>query len=398
MNMNKNTDLVSVAVPVYNVGEYLEECLDSILAQTYYRLEVILLDDGSTDRSTEICSSYEKKDTRVKVFRQQNQGPAAARKNACRKAGGKYIVFIDADDFLEKDYLEQLMEAAADFDLVTSGYMEEGRIECCYDRIGKGKYATKEQLHYIFDHMIMSESLERGITPYIWNKLYRTDRARKVFEEVGMKAFIGEDSEFLYRYILGCSSVLITDICGYHYRRREGSIVHRKHKGYLANLSELYCSLETVFSSHERKESLIKQLQLWTAVGIRNAPVVMDFSERARAVVTGTVPRYIFPFYEQANGKKIVLYGAGTVGKSYYAQLEKRNDIHIVLWTDRDEKYFTNGEYPVKPCSEITGTEFDYVVVAVKNEETAEQIKENLADIGISGDKVLWKSPVDLVL
>lgn len=98
--------LVSVIVPVYNVEEYLEECVDSILKQTYKRLEIILVDDGSTDGCPEICDVYAEKDMRVKVIHQQNAGAANARKRGIMAATAEYVCFVDADDTVDAGMIQ----------------------------------------------------------------------------------------------------------------------------------------------------------------------------------------------------------------------------------------------------------------------------------------------------
>ena len=397
--MSIESGLLSIVIPVYNSGQYLVQCMDSVLGQTYSNIEVLLLNDGSSDESWEICNFYEKRDKRVKVMSQSNQGVAVARRNAARQARGKYMVFIDSDDYIEKDYLENLVAVSKGYDLVTSGYVEEKNGgEVVFDKIEKGEYVTEEKLNDVIDHMIIYQSLERGLTPYIWNKLFCTDLANKVLEVINASVYIGEDSEFLYRYVLECGSVLVTDICGYHYCQREQSLVHSKHEDYLVNLNELYLSLKEVFMKHCRKDSLMWQLQVWTGVGIRNAPLVMGFSDSARAVVTrGVLVNYIFPLYEETMGSRIVIYGAGAVGKSYFFQLQKRRDISVCLWIDKEYRKYQEEGFPVEDCIKIVGAAYDYVILAVKNPMIMGQIRDELMDKGVEGDKIIWKTPIALI-
>lgn len=101
--------IVSVIIPVYNTEKYLRECIDSVLAQTFDDFELLLINDGSTDSSGEICDEYAKKDRRIKVFHQENKGPANARNIGILKANGSYITFVDADDYLKKDYYKKMI-------------------------------------------------------------------------------------------------------------------------------------------------------------------------------------------------------------------------------------------------------------------------------------------------
>lgn len=101
---------ISVIIPVYNCEKYLNKCVDSVLNQTYTNYEIILIDDGSTDRSSEICDKYEKVSKKVKVLHQKNSGVSQARNNGVDIAEGKYICFLDSDDYIEKEYFKFAIE------------------------------------------------------------------------------------------------------------------------------------------------------------------------------------------------------------------------------------------------------------------------------------------------
>ncbi len=107
--------LISIIIPVYNVERYLRECIDSIIAQTYKNLEIILVDDGSSDKSGEICDEYSKKDSRIKVIHKKNGGLSDARNVALDIAKGDYIGFIDSDDYIEKDMFQILYNLAEEY-------------------------------------------------------------------------------------------------------------------------------------------------------------------------------------------------------------------------------------------------------------------------------------------
>ena len=395
--MQDRENLLSVVVPVYNVEQYLQQCLDSILNQTYTYLEIILVNDGSTDRSGEICNAYARLDSRVHVINQENQGVVVARRRAVEKATGKYIVFVDSDDYIEKDYFGKMLCVAKDYDLVTGGcFIDQDRDNKMLDKIEQGIYATDKQMEYIIDNMIIYQcGSERGLTPYIVNKLFRTDFAKRICLTVNSKIFWGEDSEFLYKYVLQCNSVCVTDICGYHYRTREQSTVHRKHRDYLINVNELYLSMEETFSKHYRKESLLLQLQIWISLMISVAPSVMGFSELA---YISTSVRNIFPFYEEMQGKEIVLYGAGRVGREFFLQLKNRKDIQLVGWADKDAENYQEKGYPIMHLSEVAKLKCDYVIIAVKQLAMMEEIKRELIEAGIPKNKIMWKAPIQLIL
>ena len=118
-----NDDLVSVVVPIYNVEQYLTKCIESIINQTYKNLEIFLIDDGSTDESGKICDRYAKKDNRIKVIHKKNAGVSSARNTGIDNSTGKWLAFIDADDWIEENYIEELLKnTSKEIDIVQCGY------------------------------------------------------------------------------------------------------------------------------------------------------------------------------------------------------------------------------------------------------------------------------------
>ena len=106
----------SIIVPVYNSESFIKVCLDSILEQTYPDFELLLIDDGSTDRSGEICDKYAGKDSRIRVFHEKNEGVSASRNKGLEMASGRYVNFVDSDDWVSPDYLQSYVDARKDFD------------------------------------------------------------------------------------------------------------------------------------------------------------------------------------------------------------------------------------------------------------------------------------------
>ncbi len=385
---------ISIIVPIYNTKEYLDECMISLTNQTYSNIEIVIVDDGSTDGSEEVYNKYAKNDARIKVIRQKNMGVAKARKNAMAYVTGEYLAFVDSDDFIELDYYEKVVAVAEDFDLVTYGYyMDYGKDIKCYDVISKGEYKTEAEMQNLIANMIYyKDTLDMGLTGYIWNKLFRVDIAKNVFEEINEDVFISEDADFLYRYILKSKSVLITDICGYHYRVRSNSAVHSVNEKYLININTLYLSLKEVFEKSQYKESLIPQLQRWTAIMLSESTRIMGFGEHAQLI------NYIFPFINELKGKSIILYGAGAVGKCYYRQIKRFNQSESVMWVDSNWRKYRESIYDVVSPEEMVNKSFDFVIIAVKYKKLADDIRSKLEDSGIASDKILWKEPIRMVL
>lgn len=203
--------LISVIVPVYNVGDYLEGCLNSLLAQTYPKIEVILVDDASTDNGGALCSAYVSRDSRIQAVRlPQNRGPSAARNEGVRRAQGTYVSFVDADDRVEPDLLEKLYES-----LTQAG----AEISAC----GADGIDLKSGPAAVYTRSEAIRCLARG-SPFNlvpWGKLYSAELVKKtLFPE---DIFYSEDLLFLYSVLKQSRWVSYRPDILYHYTQREGS-------------------------------------------------------------------------------------------------------------------------------------------------------------------------------
>ena len=228
--MMKNP-LVSVLVPVYNIERYIGLCLESIIRQTYANLEIIVVDDGSTDRSGEICDLYALKDSRIKVIHKENGGLVSARKAAINVASGEYIGYVDGDDWIGEGFYSALLSAIqqTDSDAVIAGFSRElfsktARIE---NALPIGIYEGKS-LEKLYSSMISYDDFFRhGVTTYLWNKLFRAEIIKDCQISVDERISIGEDGAAVYPALLKCKRICITDNCSYHYRQREDSMLKR---------------------------------------------------------------------------------------------------------------------------------------------------------------------------
>ena len=209
--------LISIIVPVYKVEKYLCKCLDSILAQTYTNLEIILVDDGSPDRSGVICDEYAVKDDRVTVIHQKNKGLSGARNSALDVATGDYIGFVDSDDWIEHDMYEYLLTNAINFDADISFC---GRIEEYPTRaVGKSwPYTEVMETHEALKNLLEDKILHNGV----WDKLWK----RELFESIRFpEGMTFEDMAVVHLLFINARRVVLLPEQKYHYLQREGSIV-----------------------------------------------------------------------------------------------------------------------------------------------------------------------------
>lgn len=209
--------MISVIVPVYNVEAYLAQCLDSVLAQTYHDLEILLIDDGSADRSGSICDAYQAKDERIRVFHTENHGLSAARNVGLDYASGEYILLLDSDDWIDEKTAQILLEYAMQYDADV--------VSCAYYSEWKKRRDIEEKI----DHLIVLEGRQIMLAhiqePYLgyvaWNKLYR----KRLFSGVRYPEGRNFEDILTTHRLLGFAekAVCIPDAL-FHYRMRAYTI------------------------------------------------------------------------------------------------------------------------------------------------------------------------------
>ena len=248
---------ISVIIPVYNVENYLRECLDSITSQTVKDIEIICIDDGSTDNSPEILKEYQKKDSRIKIITKENGGQATARNLGIKEAQGEYIAFIDSDDFIESEMLEKLYTKAKDDNLdiamckIATYNNQTGEIKdnVWYYMLGIFRDFEKE----IFNHKDTKEfTCNIAVTPY--NKIYKTSLIKDnniLFPE----GLIFEDEKFFYDTYLRAKRVSVIPEFLYYYRvNRKGSTVDIEKENDYTDIIEISKQIRQTFKETNNYE------------------------------------------------------------------------------------------------------------------------------------------------
>lgn len=212
--------LISVIIPVYNTKNYLKNCLNSIVKQTYNNLEIIIIDDGSQDGSGEICDAYAKKDPRIKLIHQKNAGLSSARNAALKIATGDYITFIDGDDSVTVDYVERLYELVkkykTNFSICSFAEIYPERTVNFGKNYSEKCFNTAECLRYMLN--------EQGFTTTAWGKLY----ARELWQNLNFPdGKIHEDIGVVYQAVMKCNKIAYTPEPNYYYYQRKNSITNQ---------------------------------------------------------------------------------------------------------------------------------------------------------------------------
>lgn len=208
--------LISVIIPVYNVEKYLRRCLNSVVVQTYEHIEIILVDDGSTDDSGDICDEYADRDKRIVVIHQENQGQSAARNKGVDIAKGSYIAFVDSDDFVIPDYIALMFAAAIRYqaDIVQT------RISICYDTSSREK-------HRINTSVTLFQPGKNAPNEYLYKvalyaKLYQSDIVK---QNRFQNYRTNEDDAIYYRYAFRAERIAVIDYCTYFYYQTPVSVM-----------------------------------------------------------------------------------------------------------------------------------------------------------------------------
>lgn len=231
--MMKESNLISIIVPVYGVEEYLDRCVESLVKQTYKNIEIILVDDGSPDNCPLICDKWAKEDNRVRVVHQSNKGAAAAKNTGLRIATGSLIAFCDADDYVDRKMLQTMFECMmhSESDIVTCGvnWVDDGN---------QILFIEKSEDRELFQPEAMKGLLECGVLKeQVWDKLYKR-------QCIGDAEFVEQkkidDVFWTYKVIGNAKKTAIMSIPLYYYMQRDSSVMGAGYQDYWMDTIEAY--------------------------------------------------------------------------------------------------------------------------------------------------------------
>lgn len=292
--------LISIIIPVYNNDAYLARCLNSITNQTYKNLEIILIDDGSTDNSGTICDTWAAKDNRIKVIHKHHEGVAAARNCGLRIAQGEFIGFADADDWVNTNMFEKLANALEQFnaDIAICGF-EEIRFDSHFVKVSENTHC------YTRAKALRELILDRNIQSYLWNKLFR----RKCIPDTPFPALKRmSDIGGLHNFFLKAEKVVQINQSLYHYIRRDASLVGKD--GSLETTID-YCIAQQVrYNDLITEKSVIKKEmrnKYYSSVNsVRRVFFQEDIEENAENYRENIfkIKNIIFPFYSSHLSKR----------------------------------------------------------------------------------------------
>ncbi len=380
---------VSVIIPVYNMERYLEKCIQSVCGQTYKNIEIILVNDGSTDKSAEICEVYAQKDDRIRVINKENEGVLFARKTGTAYATGSYIMYIDGDDWVERQMVEKMLSTGIEYkaDIISCAVIREyeyGVVEF-YDGVDEGVYSG-EKLKEVYEKMCWDRRKgTQGISSSLCNKMFRSNVIKPVMESVIQKVTCYEDAMIVYACYIEANTVVSLKDLYYHYIIREGSATHTgKHIFFFSEINYIHSFLKRYIQKSTYQKVLEDQLEKFTLRLLWMGEYkLFGFSEENK------FPMYVLPRFNIPIGTRIVLYGAGNVGRDLYKQINAKETYNIIGWVDK--KMHSENILPVEKLIEL---DYDYIIIAVYHYDIAREIVEGLEKkYQINSDKIIWEKP-----
>ncbi len=366
---------LSVIVPVYNVEPYLKRCLDSLIYQTYQNLEIILVDDGSTDQSGDICDEYAKRDTRIYVIHKKNGGLVSARKAGIRQATGEYSISVDSDDWIEYSAYENIVEKLRIFspDMLVFGLKKEGEgfVEEYKPGLEEGFYENGE-LWRIINFCVSKEKFyHQPIDMPLWNKAIKTDILKKYQLACPDSIRKNEDDAVIFPCLLNIQSLYCHVGTYYHYCVRKNSIMWEENRNDYEMLKVTANHLITSYCGCKNRAEISEENLLYKLF----YQLLMEFPEKLW--LDGKCL-----FYPQIDREsRIIVYGKGVFANRFISKIKELNFGTIVANIDGTD---------AEKIRMFDESQYDYVVIAVTNSSIVEKAIDRLERLMVNEKKILY--------
>lgn len=393
-----NLPIVSIIVPIYNTEEFLDQCIWSIRKQTYQNLDIILINDGSIDGSLSICKKHQEQDERVRIISQDNQGLIAARKKGVITAYGKFIGFVDSDDWIAAQMYESMMNILlqTDCDLVSCGMIEEWKngsiLNYIYDLYNEGLHENLDETIYS-DLFFDNQNAKGGLMPNLCSKLLKKELLCEVYNDIDSRITYGEDAITTYAYCMRAKKIYILKEAYYHYNRRQGSMCSSADKSLEANTYLLYEGFKNAFENSLKRKQLMRQARRYIF------KLELRMLEKLCDINTAALGTWSFTYDNSVFERKIIIYGAGGCGQALYHYITRLGKIdNIAAWVDRNpESTMEQCLYDIEYPDIISERDFTYIIIAIQRKETADDIRKELEEkFNLQKESILWK-PVEYI-
>ena len=383
--------LVSIIMPVFNGIDGLYKCVSSLKNQTLHDIEIIMVDDGSNDGSDAYCDKLACLDKRIKVVHQKNLGSAVARKIGLRQATGKYVTFVDVDDWIEQDLCACLFEAAERYQaelVIGEHFLDTNDVARRQRSILKPGWYSRNDLEEVVIPNLFHDDFYSGwsIYPYLCGKLFLRERLMPYMEYVKSDITLGDDVCVTFPYLLDAQSLVIVDKPLYHYVEINNSQSHGRMRP--ENLRGIRRVYELILASLQRQHCLEE-----------------EYVEKLRVYILTTmlVPRFPWlmskllnqgnelPFFHIRNGSKVIIYGAGVFGRALHEFLSESGFAEVILWLDARATSLRDEGYEVKTVQEVQSwPEYDFVIIPIMNKNIVKAVVKDLTKSGIVQERIRY--------
>lgn len=355
--------MISVIIPVYNIENYVDECIRSILNQTYTDLEIIIVDDGSTDASAAKCDYYASVDSRIQVIHQSNRGLVNARKVGLEQSTGKYVTYVDGDDWIDADAYEYMYSKIVEYDadiVVCNHYESIGESDrLILNKIDKGYHNKESLVDNIYPQMLGGEEFyEWKMYTAVWDKLFRRDILFSAQLVVDERITIGEDIACVIPAMYEANSIFVSDKSFYHYRQTTSSMVKKVSDVIVERerYSILNQYMKEKFIQYGCKQDILQQwINLLLFIMVPRSEQLFDGFDETD---------YIFPYVNIKKGTRLALYCAGTYGQRLYNYIKVSGIADVVVWVDQNYVELQRIGLPVVSPEELCNKEFEGIVIA----------------------------------
>lgn len=380
--------LVSIVIPVYNLKTYLKKCIDSARNQSYRNVEIILVDDGSTDGSGSICDYYAGIDSRIRVIHKENGGLVSARKAGLAISDGKYIVPLDADDWIEADMLMSMIAVMEreKVEFAQCGLLWEysdGTSSDANDLLMEGEYDLTQKESTIYRNLFIRETdlFVNGMRLNICSCIFKRELMLKAQGLIDDNLANGEDDACFFAAMLQTEKFYKFEHAYYHSMVRGGSMSRSRQMFDMKQVFVIENIVRPVLKRHKFAEALEPMFNRYLF------NLFNSYSKWFWKV--GFDRLYLFDSEKLSHEAKIVIYGAGVVGQSYYLCLSNKCD--VVAWIDKEKK-FAHGR-KIDRIEALKNVSYDYIVIAVKEKKTAQEIRNRLIKFGVKDEQIIWQEP-----
>lgn len=376
--------LVSIIIPIYNSEAFLDKCIQSAINQSYKNIEIILVDDGSIDSSGEICDNYSSIDDRIKTIHKNNGGLVSSRKAGLKASTGEYILYIDGDDWIELDLIENYVNQVIKFnaDIVISSHIVnlEGREDILMNSISSGVYDKDKLKSIIYPKMLYTGKFSQfGIFSYSWGKLYKKELLLENQLKVDESITMGEDALCLYPTLLDANTLVILEQPGYHYRQRADSLIKTLRKIEISKMQKVYDDLKNIFFDKGVLDIMLPQLQYY----LLSLLIINTEGPNLNNITD------LYPFNKIESKKRLVIYGGGTFGQHIYKKIINNKSYNVLAWIDEKHKHYSKLNLPVTGFDKIKSLNYDAVLIVLIDEDNSNKAYSKLIKQGVDANKII---------